>query len=222
MQSFEGRALLYQRLLLTIDQNEILELASKLKKSFLDDGINNAFREELSSILKNLNQNEIPPQYSSFYEKYLIVDDLKKKDIKFNNKIIHQSKILDYFAGKYSKDKAEKEVNELLKKIKKNKEYIFTTKDIILLDSLKFDGIKIKNIYEKLYQSNSDIPPDIQAKIQNDEIAMVLLRIVEIIGEDTLEDIGSESLSFIVNILNQLEMDMLRNKILLQVLPFKV
>ena len=51
---------------------------------------------------------------------------------------------------------------------------------------------------------------------------MVLLRIVEIIGEDTLEDIGSESLSFIVNILNQLEMDMLRNKILLQVLPFKV
>ena len=91
-----------------------------------------------------------------------------------------------------------------------------------MLDSLKFDGIKIKNIYEKLYQSNSDIPPDIQAKIQNDEIAMVLLRIVEIIGEDTLEDIGSESLSFIVNILNQLEMDMLRNKILLQVLPFKV
>ena len=222
MQSFEGRALLYQRLLLTIDQNEILELASKLKKSFLDDGINNAFREELSSILKNLNQNEIPPQYSSFYEKYLIVDDLKKKDIKFNNKIIHQSKILDFFFGKYSKDKAEKEVNELLKKIKKNKEYIFTTKDIILLDSLKFDGIKIKNIYEKLYQSNSDIPPDIQAKIQNDEIAMVLLRIVEIIGEDTLEDIGFESLSFIVNILNQLEMDMLRNKILLQVLPFKV
>ena len=51
---------------------------------------------------------------------------------------------------------------------------------------------------------------------------MVLLRVVEIIGEDKLEDIGSESLNFIVNILNQLDMDQLRNKILLQVLPFKV
>ena len=66
------------------------------------------------------------------------------------------------------------------------------------------------------------MPPDIEAKIQNDEIAMVLLRVVEIIGEDKLEDIGSESLNFIVNILNQLDMDQLRNKILLQVLPFKV
>ena len=59
----------------------------------------------------------------------------------------------------------------------------------------------------------SDIPPDIQAKIQNDEIGMVLLRIVEIIGEDSLDSIGSETLNFIINILNQLDMDKLRNKI---------
>ena len=222
MQSFMGRALLYQRLLLTIDVNEKLELASKLKKSFIDDEIGNAFKDQLSLILNEINQDDISSKYSSFYEKYLIVNSLKKTDIKFNNKIIHQSKILEYFADEYSKEKAEKEVNELLKKIKKNKDYVFTTKDIILLDSFKSDGIKLKSIYEKLYESNSDIPPDIQAKIQNEEIAMVLLRIVEIIGEDNLEDIGSESLNFIVNILNQLDMDKLRNKILLQVLPFKV
>ena len=222
MKPFEGRALLYQRLLLTIDQNEKLELLSILKKSFSDDKISNAFNEELSLILKKIDKDKISSEYSSFYEKYHAVDDIKKTDIKFNNKIIHQSKILDYFANKITKEKTEKEINELLKKIKKNKKYIFSTEDIILLDSLKSDGIKIKDIYKKLYESNSDIPPDIQAKIQNDEIAMVLLRVVEIIGEDTLEDIGSESLNFIVNILNQLDMDQLRNKILLQVLPFKV
>ena len=51
---------------------------------------------------------------------------------------------------------------------------------------------------------------------------MVLLRIAEIIGQDELKDIGSETLYFIVSALNQLNIDKLRNKILLKVLPLKV
>ena len=129
---------------------------------------------------------------------------------------------MEYFLNKVSKEKVEKDTNDLLKKIKKNKKYTFSTKDIILLDSLKSDGIKISRKYDKLYESNPNIPPDIQAKIQNEEIAMVLLRIVEIIGEDELENIGTESLYFIISILNQLDMDKLRNRMLIKILPLKV
>ena len=42
------------------------------------------------------------------------------------------------------------------------------------------------------------------------------------ICQDRLKDIGSETLYFIISALNQLNMDPLRNKILLKVLPLKV
>ena len=43
------------------------------------------------------------------------------KNIKFNNKIIHQSKLLNYFVEKKEISKIEKETNDLLKSILKDK-----------------------------------------------------------------------------------------------------
>jgi hypothetical protein len=51
---------------------------------------------------------------------------------------------------------------------------------------------------------------------------MVLLRLVEIIGEDDLENLDSDTLYFMSTILNQLNLDSIRNKILLKVLPLKI
>ena len=51
---------------------------------------------------------------------------------------------------------------------------------------------------------------------------MVLLRLVEVLGEDGLNDVGTETLYFITSALNQLNIDPLRNKILLKILPLKV
>ena len=58
--------------------------------------------------------------------------------------------------------------------------------------------------------------------ISINEMGLVLLRIVEVIGQDDLKNIGPQSLYFIINALNQLNIDPLRNKILLKVLPLKV
>ena len=69
---------------------------------------------------------------------------------------------------------------------------------------------------------NFIMPNDIQVLIDNDEIGLVLLRLVEVIGQDEINDIGSETLYFIISALNQLDIDLLRNKILLKVLPLKV
>ena len=51
---------------------------------------------------------------------------------------------------------------------------------------------------------------------------MVLLRIVEIIGEDDLNELSSDTLYYIISVLNQLNIDPIRNNILLKVLPLKV
>ena len=119
--------------------------------------------------------------------------------------------------------KIEKDTNDLIKKIKKNKDYFVSKKDLILLESLQFDGIKISKKYQNLFQFyQSDIPTDIQLLINNNEVGLILLRFVEIIGEDELENLGSDTLYFIVSVLNQLNIDPIRNNIILKVLPLKV
>ena len=219
--SYEGRALLYQKLLLSSDINEILDLSFLIKESLLSENLENAFKEKLSELLNDINFESVPSNYTTFYINNLNTKD-EKKDIKINNKYIHQSKLLKYFMNEISFDKIEKDTNDILKKVKKNKKYIFTTKDIILLESLKSDGVKISNKYKNLYEFTPSVPSDIIAMVSNDEAGMALLRIVEIIGEDKLNVLGSETLNFIVFTLNQLDIDTIRNKILLEVLPLKV
>ena len=220
---FEGRALLYQRLILTKDTQEILDLSSRLKKSFIDENISNAFNEKLSKILIEIKEEDVPSNYSTFYQKNLDIQNPKKVNIKINNKIIHQSKLLNYFKKNYEIKKIEKETNDLMKSIKKKKDYSVSNKDLMLLESLKSDGVKISKKYKNLFEfDQSNVPTDIQLLINNSEIAMVLLRIVEIIGEDDLNELSPDTLYFIISALNQLNIDPIRNNILLKVLPLKV
>ena len=219
---YQGRALIYQRLLLTSDTVLKINLSSMLNKSFDESNLLNIFDEELSKILKTINQDEIPSNFTKFYEQNRESEKEKELKIKFNNKIFHQSKLLNYFLNKTSLPKVEKEANDLLKKIKKNKKYSFSKKDIIMVESLKSDGVQILKKYDKLYEYKPNLPVEINSMIVNGESGLVLLKIADIIGEDELEDIDLESVSFIVGILNELNTINLRNEILLKVLPLKV
>ena len=92
-----------------------------------------------------------------------------------------------------------------------------------MLESLRYDGIKIPKKYKNIYEiKDPNIPNDIQILINKGEVGLALLRTVEIIGEDKIIDIDSDTFYFIVTILNQLDLDKLRNELLLKVLPLKV
>ena len=68
-------------------------------------------------------------------------------------------------------------MNNFLKKIKKNKKYYLSKKDIIFLESLKSDGIEIAKKYDGLYEMMiSEIPTDIQVMINNNEKEQRYLR----------------------------------------------
>ena len=58
--------------------------------------------------------------------------------------------------------------------------------------------------------------------INNDEKGSALLRIIEVIGQDNLDRIDDDTMYFIISTLNQLNIDPIRNEILLKVLPLKV
>ena len=223
LSAIESRALIYQGILITTNVENKLKLMSALKNSFKRDGIENAFDIELRAFLSQIKKEEIPSDFTSFYNRYIDEDGTEFTSIKINNKVLHQSKLINYLKEEGSQKKITKDLNDLLKKIKKNKKYFFSTKDIILVETFKSDGIKVLGKFKNLYEINeSEIPSDIQVFINNNDIAGAMLRIVEVLGQDNLRDIDVDTLYFIISTLNQLDIDLLRNKILLKVLPLKV
>ncbi len=223
MPDIEARALVYQKVLLESEVVEKLKLLKILKELFRKDNLNDAFDTELKEFLKNIDPTKIPANLTSFYYTNIEIENNSQKKVKFNNDVIHQSKLLNYFSGDYSKSKIEKEIDIFFKKIRKNKKYFLSKKDIIFIESLKYDGIEFSSKYDDLYTiDENEIPTDIQVMINNNEKGMALLRIVEVIGQDKLERIDEDTMYFIITTLNKLDIDQIRNKILLKVLPLKV
>ncbi|MDC1077323.1 hypothetical protein OAQ25_03040 [Candidatus Pelagibacter sp.] len=223
LSSIESKALVYQRLLLSEEPKLKLQLIKILKDIFESEGIGNAFDEELKKLLKEIDEADVPSNFTTFYKQHATNDKIINKKIKYNNKVLHQSKLINYFNGDYAKSKIEEDLNKFLKKIKKDKKYFLSKKDIIFLEALKSDGIEIPKKYKNLYTINkSEMPLDIQKMIDNEEIGAALLRITEVIGPEKIEDIDDDTVYFIINTLNQLNTDLIRNKLLLKILPLKV
>ena len=223
LSSIEAKALVYQRALLSEEPKSKLELIKILKDIFVSEGLSNAFDLELKKFLKKIDPEDVPSNFTTFYKENVEDSVISNKKIKYNNKVLHQSKLVNYFNGDYAKSKIEEDLNKYLKKIKKNKKYSLSKKDIIFLEALKSDGIKISKKYENLYKVNkSEMPSDIQKMVDNKEIGAALLRIIEVIGPEKIEDIDVDTVYFIINTLNQLNTDSIRNKLLLKVLPLKV
>ena len=223
LSSIEVRALIYQGILITTDIDMKLELMNALKNSFKNDNIENAFNQELRKFLKEINVEKIPSNYELFYKEYINDNKPSLTNVKINNKVLHQSKLINYFKEGNSSKNITKDLNDSLRKIKNNKKYFFSKKDVILVESFKSDGIKVAEKYKNLYKINEgDMPSDIQVLINNNDLGTAMLRIVEVIGQDELKDIDPETMYFIISALNQLNIDPIRNNILLKVLPLKI
>ena len=81
--------------MLSNDPIKSVKLCKILKQKFLDSGFQNAFEDELRLILNKYKLEELPSDLTDFYILNTAIDENKK--IKFNNKILHQSKITNYF-----------------------------------------------------------------------------------------------------------------------------
>jgi hypothetical protein len=222
LSNIESRALIYQGILITDNTPKKIELIKMLKDSFVNENISNAFNSELKKLLREINPEDVPLTLQSFYNTF-VQSNIDNIAIKTNNKILHQSKLINYFRDDYSSKNTEKELNDFLKKIKRDKKYFFSRKDTILVEALKSDGIKVSERYKDLYELNDEeIPADIQLLIKNEDIGMAMLRIVQVIGQDQIKDIDIDTMYFVISTLNQLNIDPLRNKLILKVLSLKV
>ena len=99
---------------------------------------------------------------------------------------------------------------------------LISIKDIIVLESLLADGIQLPEDldYNEL-TSQLTVPSNLQDLANQNQIGLVMLKIVEIIGEDNISDLDSETLYFLNKILNDLNLKKIRNTILSEALPAK-
>ena len=175
LSAVETRALIYQGILITTEIESKLQVMNALQNSFRNENIEGAFNLSLSAFLKNIEENKVPSNFTTFYQNNLGNEEIKQTNIKINNKILHQSKLINYLKVEKSKSDPTKDLNNFLKKIKKDKKYFFSKKDVILVETFKSDGIKILEKYSDIYQINdSEIPSDIQIFINSGDMAAAL------------------------------------------------
>ena len=199
-----------------------LHLAFLLKDLFIKDKIFIIYAEELSNILKSIDEEEIPEDYVELVNQNLYKNLTNK--IKFDNEILHRSKVIKHFLDNNEKNsKTEKDFKSVYKKIKKNKKYFISIKDIVVLESLAADGVSLpEDLNYSALSSQLTIPKNLYDLAKQNQIGLVMLKIVEIIGEDNISDLDPETIYFLNKILNELNLKKIRNNILSEALPVRV
>ena len=226
--NYKARALIYQRLLLSNDIEKKLNFAFLLKDLFLEDGLSKVYSEELGKILTDINPNKIPRNYGELVEANLNENLITEKQIKFNNDVLHRSKIIKHFFDSGEKiSRTEKDFKIIYKKIKKNKKYYYSMKDFAVLESLRLDGVSGVPLPKDIKNSNfspSDLkmPDQLENLLNQNQIGLVMLSIIEIIGSNEIQDLDPETIYFLNKILNEMNLKKIRNKILSESLPVRV
>ena len=217
-----ARALTYQKILLSDNIKTKLKYIFLLNDLFIEDKLFNISRNYLDQELKLFNTQEVPVEYIDLVSKN-IIDTTKNKlnKIKLSDKKYHTSKIIKYYTLKnISSSKVEKDIKSVSKKIKKNKKYQISLKDAALFESLESDGIILpKEIDYNQIKKNNLPPAELLNFVKNNEIGMLLLRIVELIGEDEILDLDDQTIYFISHLFTKSGLIKFRNRILFVALP---
>ena len=225
LEASDARSLIFQKYLIVENIESKVEYLFLLEELFREDELKNIFSEFLSDKLNEIGLENIPEKYKEIAKKKILTkDEIILGKVKYNDKILHQSKILKYYIEENKNfKKTQKDLDKLIKKISKDRKYFVSAKDLALIDSLIKDGFKIpSNFNYNELTSKYDVPDNLVKLINNNQNAFVALKIVEIIGEDEPYQLDPETIYFITNLLNEMSLTRIRNKILISALPQRV
>ena len=223
LQGIEARSLIYQKYLLSEDNESKMEYLFLLEELFKKENLQNIYSKFLSDKIQEIGIENISERYQEIAKSRIIRDDeFALGRVKYNDKILHQSKILKYYFENENEKKVQKDIDKIFKKISKNRKYFYSAKDLALIDSLINDGFSLpsnfdyKNLAEKF-----DIPKNLLKLIENNQNAFLALKIVEIIGEDEPNELDPETIYFITNLLNKMNLKQIRNLVFESALPLR-
>ena len=219
----DARALIYQKYLLSEDSLTKLDYLFLLEELFKEANLTNVYSKFLSDKIEEIDVENLPDEYREAALNRIVSDeDLTLGKIKYNDKIIHQSKILKYYVESENSKKIQKDIDRIFKKITKNKKYFISAKDLALADTLISDGYTLPSNfkYDELVK-RFEVPKNLLELIDNNQKAFLALKIVEIIGEDEPYQLDPETIYFVTNLLNKMNLVTIRNKVLISALPLR-
>ncbi len=216
-----ARALIYQKYLLSETNENKIEYLFLLEDLFKKSNLGNVYSKFLSDQIEAIGIENLPERYRETAKDRIVKDvRLSQGKIKYNDKILHQSKILKYFTEEEDKKKVQKDIDKIFKKISKNKKYFVSAKDLALADSLVNDGFSLPVNFKYTELSKKyKIPDNLLELINKDQKAFLSLKIVEIIGEDEIYQLDPETIYFVTNLLNRMNLIAIRNKLIISALP---
>jgi hypothetical protein len=219
---YKARALIYQSMLLSDRDERKIDLAFLLKDLFSKEKLYNVYNDEFSRVLKSINIKNVSDDYADLVNQNLNRNLVAK--IKYDNDVIHRSKIIKHFLDNNEKlGRTEKDFKSVYKKIKRNKKYFISIKDVVVFESLAADGVNLPNdLNYTALSSELAVPQNLQDLVAQNQLGLVMLKIVEIIGEDKVKDLDPETIYFLNRILNDLNLKKIRNSILSEALPLRV
>ena len=219
----DARALIYQKYLLSEANDTKIEYLFLLEELFKKADLVNIYSKFLSDKIEEIGIENLPESYQeAALSRIVSEEDILFGKVKYNDKILHQSRILKYYVEGENKKKIQKDIDKIFKKVIKNKKYFISAKDLALADALVKDGFSLPpNFrYEELVKK-FNIPQNLLKLIDDDQKAFLALKIVEIIGEDEPYQLDPETIYFVTNLLNKMNLVTIRNKVLNSALPLR-
>jgi hypothetical protein len=219
----DARPLIYQKYLLAENNDTKLEYLFLLEELFKKENLLNIYYNFLSEKIVEIGIDNISERYQEAAQSRIIdEDEFLLGKIKYNDKILHQSRIIKYYVEKENAKKIQKDIDKIFKKISKNRKYFYSAKDLALADSLINDGFVLpSNFNYKELSKKFDIPKNLLKLIDNNQNAFLALKIVEIIGEDEPHQLDPETIYFITNLLNRMNLKEIRNLVFNSALPLR-
>ena len=226
LEEVDSRALIFQKYLLSDNPENKIKLLLLLQDISKKADLSNIFREFISDNLKEIADEEdenLVKEYEVVFKKNIITEQSKLGKVKFDDKIFHRSRVIRFYTDINTPvQKTQKDLNNVYKKIRKNKKYFFSAKDLALIESLKTDGFSIpEEIKTTDIAKQYSVPKNLLDLAENDETGLLALKFVEIIGEDEISILDPETIYFITNILNKAKLIKFRNKVLVSALPLR-
>jgi hypothetical protein len=218
----EAKPLIYQKYLLSENIDTKIEYLLLLEELFKKEKLLNVYSKYLSDKIKEIGIDNISERYQEVAQSRIINDEILLGKVRYNDKILHQSKIIKYYIEEENEKKVQKDIDKIFKKISKNRKYFYSAKDLALADALINDGFILPSnfAYQKL-SKKYDIPNNLLELIDNNQNAFLALKIVEIIGEDEPHQLDPETIYFITNLLNKMNLKKIRNIVFNSALPLR-
>ena len=111
----DARSLIYQKYLLSENTESKIEYLFLLKEIFDKAKLQKVFSQTLSDNLKEIGIENIPDSYKEIALKNILTEEDYRGKIKYNDKILHQSKIIKYYLEDEEVKKIQKDIDKSFK-----------------------------------------------------------------------------------------------------------